>query len=39
MGRVALDLLFARMIDETEQGSNLGKDRILPTRNWCCKSA
>lgn len=30
MGRVALDLLFARIDhDETEQGSNLGKDRIL----------
>ena len=30
MGRVALDLLFARIDhDETAQGSNLGKDRIL----------
>jgi DNA-binding LacI/PurR family transcriptional regulator len=30
MGRVALDLLFSRIDhDETEQGSNLGKDRIL----------
>jgi DNA-binding LacI/PurR family transcriptional regulator len=30
MGRVALDLLFARIDhDETEQGNNLGKDRIL----------
>jgi DNA-binding LacI/PurR family transcriptional regulator len=30
MGRIALDLLFARIDhDETEQGSNLSKDRIL----------
>jgi DNA-binding LacI/PurR family transcriptional regulator len=30
MGRIALDLLFARIDhDETAQGSNLGKDRIL----------
>lgn len=30
MGRVALDLLFSRIDhDETEHGSNLGKDRIL----------